>query len=105
MGLEKQRCPECGRFRTLTLEDFESDPEHPYAWMCTNPDCLSWGRCEHDPDYDWRYWGIGDKELAQVREESPDTYAEFLAMRERYNARGRRQRWGAGRGYRRPTGP
>ena len=103
MGLEKQKCPDCGRFRRLTLEDFETDREHPYAWVCTNPDCFLWGVYEHDPDYDWRYWGIDAQELAQVKEESPDTYAEFVAMRERYEARCRRkyrQRQGTRRKHR-----
>lgn len=77
------KCECCGRFMKLEI-DIENNMETPYSFCCTNADCLNYGIYIPSPAYNWRYWGISEAELEEIKQEDEETYNAFIKMRKDY---------------------
>jgi len=79
-------CPGCGRFMALLLNGDPPPAQEDgpaYVWFCTNLDCLYSENPLPAPEYDWRFWGISDEELAELQADDPLSAKWFEAMKDR----------------------
>jgi hypothetical protein len=58
------------------------DEAAAFSWICTNEGCIQ--SPISAPEYDWQAQGIGDEELERLKDEWPEAYQEFMAMKARW---------------------
>ena len=63
-----------------------------YEWCCGDEYCWQHDNSIEDHAYDWLAYGIDDDELARLKTEWPECYADFVKMQEAYKNIQRRKK-------------